>query len=414
MHFILAPGNIAKFAHLRQKYEEEKHVVLDVEPSRLGVPTFFGGTDVVRRNKQVAFLEKMYAILKMHLLKEEHITTDLERQLYVIASRAMIAACLYVQIQIGNSKRNSALYRIIEDSLGINAENFLDDEDKEACFLTAKRLFLSTDNSFEVANILLIKEELQPFSEREWDKFSKFLVEICPKKADHNQYTNFPVISITQPLFGTAFSYVGATVGVVLAEGISNSTSAIGPRVQLTALIGSTLLILSPAGTTGAALFAPMIATKLLNSFCTISIGHVMGTAAKFLGQGVGISVGLPFDLAYNILWSVCSVISHRYSKESQYAAIDGIRLFDGTMIIAGIPLQLISDHEMPAGYTKKVLQITDQGEIHIDGEEIINPHAPMQLPEEVLSELERQSMNVGKSQQDIEINQESAAAVSL
>ncbi|QMT59695.1 hypothetical protein [Legionella sp. PC997] len=390
MHFILTPGRIEKFNRLRKTYEEEKHVDLNEKPSMIGTPIFFGGTDVLSRNKQVSFLEKVNAVLKIHLLREQDIKTPAQRQVYIIAARFMIAASLYVQSQIGSSKRNSALYRIIENNLGVTDENFLDEEDKETCYLTAERL-IKTPHALEHANVFLEKEGLKPFSEREWKQFADYLGEMCHKKEVPEQIKKFPVISITQPLFGAAFAYVGATVGVVLAEGATNSTTAISPRVKLTALVGSTLLIFSPAGATGVALFAPVIATKLFTSFCTISLAHLMGTAAGYLGQGVGIGVGFPFDAAYNLLWSICSLISRHYSKTPELAPIDGIRIVDGATIMAGIPIQWVAENALPEGCTKKIVEITEEGEIRIEGEEIKDSQTPMQIPPEVIEELKKQ-----------------------
>ncbi len=407
MHFILAPGCIAKFDQLRNAYETEKHVDLNEKPSMIGKPIFFGGTDVVSRNMQVTFLEKVKAVLKIHLLHEQEIKTPEQRQVYIIAARFMIAACLYVQSQIGSSKRNSALYRIIEDNLGITAENYLDDEDKETCYLTAERL-IKTPHALEHANAALEKDGLKPFTEKEWKQFTEFLKEMCHKKEATDQITKFPVISMTQPLFGAAFAYVGATVGVVVAEGVSNSTTAISPRVQLTALVGSTLLVFSPAGTTGVALFAPVIATKLFTSFCTISLAHLMGTAAGYLGQGVGIGVGLPFDAAYNLLWSICSLISNYYSKTPTLAPIDGIRIVDGATIIAGIPIQLVSENALPEGCTKKILEITEEGEIRIEGEEVKDTKKPMQIPPEVIEELKKQLAIRTQTHESTAVQQES------
>lgn len=393
MHFILAPGSIAPFDNLRKTYESEKHLDLNTKPSMIGLPLFFGGTDVISRNKQINFLEKIKAVLKIHLLSEEQIKTIPQRQAYIIAARLMIAACLYVQSQIISSKRNSVLYRIIDDNLGITSENFLDDEDKETCYLAANRL-IKTPNALEHANIALEKEGLTPFTEKEWSQFCLFLNEMCHKKEvdeSKDTYNRFPITSLTKPLFGAAFSYIGATIGVVLAEGASNSTSAISPRLQLTALVGSTLLVLTPSGTTGVALFAPVIAAKLLTSFCTISIAHAMGTAAGFLGQGVGIGVGLPFDAAYNLLTSICSLISQYYQTTPHLARIDGIRITDGATIIAGIPVQIIPEDTLPIGYTKKILEITEEGEIRIEGEEVKSLDTPMQIPGGVLEDFKKE-----------------------
>lgn len=181
MHFILTPGCIAKFDNLRKAYEAEKHVDLNEKPSMIGKPIFFGGTDVVSRNKQVSFLEKVNSVLKIHLLHEQDIKTPAQRQVYIIAARFMMAACLYVQSQIGSSKRNSALYRLTEDNLGITVDNFLDDEDKETCYLTAARL-IKTPHALEHANVVLEKDGLKPFTEKEWKQFADFLNEMCQKK----------------------------------------------------------------------------------------------------------------------------------------------------------------------------------------------------------------------------------------
>lgn len=406
MHFILAPGCIVKFDNLRKTYEAEKKVDLNEKPSIIGTPIFFGGTDVVSRNKQISFLEKVKVLLKIHLLNEKDIKTPAERQVYNIATRFMLAACLYVQSQIGSSKRNSVLYRIIDDNLGITAENYLDDEDKETCFLTAERL-IKTPNALEHTNVALEKNGFRPFSEKEWKEFTAFLKEMTRTKEAKDQFTNFPVISITQPFFGTTLAYAGATVGVVLAEGISNSTSAVSPRVQLTALVGSTLLVFSPAGPTGVALLAPVIATKLFTSFCTISLAHVMSTAGGYLGQGIGIGVGLPFDAAYNLLWSICSLISRYYSKSSQLAPIDGIRIVDGAIIVSGIPIQLVPENALPPGCTKKILEITEGGEIRIEGEEIKDSEKPVHIPPEIIEELKKQLEARAKTQESTEVQQE-------
>ncbi|KTD41969.1 hypothetical protein [Legionella parisiensis] len=407
MHFILAPGRIAKFDNLRKTYEAEKKIDLNEKPSIISTPIFFGGTDVVSRNKQISFLEKVKVLLKIHLINEEDIKTPIQRQVYIIATRFMIAACLYVESQIGSSKRNSVLYRIIEDNLGITSENYLDDEDKETCLLTAERI-IKTPNAFEHANAALEKNGLRPFSEKDWKEFTEFLKGMSRTKETKDQFTNFPVISLTQPFFGTALAYAGATVGVVLAEGISNSTSAVSPRVQLTALVGSTLLVFSPAGPTGVALLAPVIATKLFTSFCTISLAHIMSTAGGYLGQGIGIGVGLPFDAAYNLLWSICSLINRYYSKPSQLAPIDGIRVVDGATIVSGIPIQLVPEDALPQGYTKKILEITDGGEIRIEGEEIKDSEKPVHIPPEVIEELKKQLAARTKALESSEVQQES------
>ncbi|HAU1853686.1 TPA: type IV secretion protein Dot, partial [Legionella pneumophila] len=75
MRYILPAGALTSLNFLRQDYKTEKQVDLDQPPSLIGVPTFFGGTDVVSRDKQTKFIKKMILVLRANLAKEEEITT---------------------------------------------------------------------------------------------------------------------------------------------------------------------------------------------------------------------------------------------------------------------------------------------------------------------------------------------------
>lgn len=137
MRFILTSDALQKFDNIRADYQKAKKVDIEKEPSMFGRPIYFGGTNVIERKRQIHFLEKIKLILGPNLLPVEQIKTPEQYQATIMANRVFVAACFYVQSQIMSSKRNSALYRLIDDYLSMTKENFLDDEDKELCLLAA-------------------------------------------------------------------------------------------------------------------------------------------------------------------------------------------------------------------------------------------------------------------------------------
>lgn len=387
MRFILSPGAIANLDSLRAEYQKIRNVDLDKEPSMIGLPTLFGGTNVKVRSIQVTFLEKMQIILQANLLKEEDIKTPEQWQANLTASRLMIAACLYVQDQISRPKNDSALYKLINSSLGVKDENYLDEEDKEACYFAANRVISSSKVALEDANATLVKAGRKPFSEKEWNDFSLYLEDKCQAKAD-NPYTNYPITSITQPLFGAAFSYTGVTIGFLGGDVISHSTNAMSPRSQLTALVGSTLLALGPAGPTGVALFAPVIAGKIISGYCSVSLAHVLGIAMGILGQGVGMIVGLPLDGAYQVIWRSSAAISHYYSKSNNSPERCGVRIADGMIVIYGIPIQVTPESQLPVDYKQHNIEIKSDGKVYIDGAYVEVPETGVQFSQSTINEL--------------------------
>lgn len=391
MRFILAPGSIAKLDSLRAEYTKIRKVDLDKDPSMIGLPTMFGGTNVKARSVQVTFLEKIKIILQANLLKEEDIKTPEQWQANLTASRVMIAACLYVQDQISRPKNDSALYRVIHNSLGINGENYFDDEDKEVCYLAANRLISSSKIALEDANSALKKAGKKPITEKEWSEFSKFLIGKCNETKVENPYTNYPITSITQPLFGAAFSYTGATIGFLGGNIVSQSSYLMPTRYKLTALIGTTLVVIGSAGPAGIALFVPVVADQLVTTFCRISLAHVLGVTLGLLGQGVGLGVGLPLDLAYRLLWNSASAISSYYSKGNNSPELSGVRIADGMVIVHGIPLQITPEDQLPEGYKKHAIEIKSDGTWYIDGKLNEVPEMSPQLPSEVIDELKEE-----------------------
>ncbi len=393
MRFILSPGSIAKLDALRAEYEKERNVNFDAPQPKIGMPIMFGGTDVIARRRQITFLEKMKLILQPNLLKDEDIKTPEQSLANLTASKLMIAACMYVQEQISRPKNDSALYRNIDSSLGITSSNYLDNEDLEDCYLAANRL-ISSPKALDKANAELKKAGKDPFSEKEWKEFSRY-IKARSKPKPENPYSNYPITSITQPLFGAAFSYTGATIGFLGGDVVANSTNALSPKFKLTALVGSTLLVFSP-GSMGVALFAPVIAGKVFTAFCSISLAHVLGVSMGILGQGVGMMVGLPLDLTYRLVWQLTAAINNYFSKGN--LDISGMRLKDGAIVMNGIAIQLTPVDEIP----EDALEVRDDGKMYKNGQEFEIPKTGMQLAPGLVDELKERL----KSNDDVQEEQ--------
>jgi hypothetical protein len=353
MRFILSTDALSHIGTLGERYNKQKVVKWT--------------TAVKTREAQISFLEKMHEILKANLLPEEEIQTPEQWQANLTASRVMLAACLYVQSQVRYPQKNSVLYCLINETLGVSKQNNLDTEDKELCNLVANRLVNSSQINLDDANLALRKAKMSVFTELEWKAFSDFLKSACSATKEKNPYTQFPFTSIAQPLIGTAFSYTGASIGHLMGRTISNSTKGMETRYKLTTFVGGSLLVLGPVGPTSFAIIAPIIAGELVNTFCSISLARIMGISMGLLGQGIGMSVGLPLDLAYHLIWNACSLISNRYSKNN-IPILTGLRIGDGMSVINGLEFKMIPEDEL---LTKeyKTLEIKEDGQVYLNEE---------------------------------------------
>ncbi|MFI4919166.1 MAG: type IV secretion protein Dot [Legionellales bacterium] len=374
MRFILTTGSLDTFDTLRDDYETKSGVKLNIQPSFFSRPRFLGGKDINERNAQITFLEKINQVLQPQLLKLEKINRVLQPQLLKVedritpaewqanltASRTMLAACLYVLAQLSGS---SDLYSIIKNKLGITVDNFLDKDDIECCCLAASR-YMNLDN----VNIALKEAAVEPISEKEWREFSKFLEDHCTVKKTAATDPSYPITSITRPLFGKVFACAGATIGILSGDVLSHSTKAMAAKYQLTAYVGSTIL-LGPLGPKGVALLAPIIANNLIGTFCNVSLGYALATSMNIVGQGVGIGAGLPLDLSYQLLWKACSLVGSVYNQSSKTPAVTGIRIADGVAVINGIVITLTPKT------SDELAELTKDNRtlIHVDFESVLN-----------------------------------------
>lgn len=384
MCYILPPNVLFNLDFVREKYQKEKEVDLNVSPPLLSKPVFFGGTDIVTRRAQIEFLEKIHNVLKANIFKEEEITTPAEFQANLTSARILLAATLFVREQISSSKRRSVLYRLLEDDLGITSTNYLDEEDEEICILAAKRLVTSSLSALDDANVALRNAGIKALTEKEWNDFKEYLCNKTIKKAPADLYAHYPITNVTQKLFGAAGSYTGATIGMLSGDVFSHSTNALSAKTKLTALVGGTLVVFGSAGPAGVALFAPAVAERLISAFCSISLAHILGLSMGFLGQGVGIGVGIPLDLAYRLIWTTCKTIGS-YSSKNQIPLLTGIRIADAMTIFNGIALEAIPFDRIPPELQQVSIEIVE-GRLLIDGKEVSVPETGRQLTVEQMA----------------------------
>jgi hypothetical protein len=365
MPFILNRNTLNNL-DFRKNYQDEKKVNLQKSPSLFGLPTLIGGTDLAKRKTQIAFLEKMRALLKINTYKEEQIRTTDEFYVNLDATRIMFAACLYVKDQItstyktGGPQGRSTLYTQINEGLCIvEGQNDLDENDRQVCFEAARRV-CATSNLDNI-NKTLKEAKLPSMSFKEWSKFINYL-NTNLKETEQNK-TEFPITCITQKFFGITGTYVGASIGYVVGDVISRSTSTLTTKTKLTALIGGALVTCNYVGpTAGLAIFAPAIAEQLINAFLRITLAHGLSVTMSALGQGVGTAVGLPLDLTLKAFIALA-----HYSFSSR-KSLTGIRLCDGKFVVEGVLLEEQPENELST--SNQQINIEIQGEqLYINGE---------------------------------------------
>lgn len=388
MRYILTDRLIKEIDDLRYKYQTEKKVNLNEEPSRFGMPTLFGGTDVITRRNQINFLDKIVQCTSQQLKPQEDIKTAESYQGYFTSAKLLLSACLYVLDQIKGSKRNSALYRIIEDALGITKEHYLDDEDKLHCFMTARRI-LNDSSFFDKYNDLLKDQDADLFTEKEWDDFKSFVNKSCDNYESLQHTTSYPFTSVTDPAFTLAFQTVGLTLGCMASETFRTSTFINAPKGKLTAcVVGG--LVFAGNSPLSVSILAPVIVERMLSFFCTISFAQLLSMGMGFIGKGIGIGVGVPLDLAFKASKKATNLVGGLYFKEPNAPKLTGFNL-QGGLMIQGAAIKIQPLQPLKIQTVQPDLRIDESGAILINGtnaEELIKG---LELPKPMRLELTRQ-----------------------
>jgi hypothetical protein len=296
----------------------------------------------------------------------------------LMASRILIAAGLYIQSQVN---ANSALRRLINECFGVTDANYLDEEDQKICYQTAAELINSPD-ALTHLNSELWTLSKRTFSKEEWEKFVTFIKKQELTIMDHKPQNHYPVTTLIQPLFKSAFEYVGTTIGWVVAETVNSSSPILSPQVQLSSFTHSLVLgaSLGVVGSSGTAILASAVGAKIVHNFCKTNLPNLSGTALGCVGKGTGLLLGLPFDLAYNFFRITKEMIVQCTKNTSDPLCLSGIQIADGVVVLRGNPMyfKLFPNIVLPQ-IENKSLQITKKGEIFMEKNQT-NLKEPMDL----------------------------------
>lgn len=392
MRYILSTGALARKYDFNEEYKKRTQIDLKNPPTPiqlpyllggfkvdLGLPTSLGGKNIKARTVQISFFDKFRALLIHKLIQNDEIKTTKQSPSGLTASRVICGVGLYEQSQMSS---NSTFYKLIDDFLGVTETNYFDEEDKQICFLAAYR-FIKTANAFEDAGVVLTEVGLEQFSEIEWNNFANFLSKYANNQVPETSYSYYPISSVTGPLFETAGSYTGATIGFLGGDVISQSTKLIPVKLQVTLGVSS-LLLLGPSGPMGVSLFSQVIASKLITTFCQFSMAHILATLMGLAGKCVGIGVGLPLDMAYILLSKACAIIGN-YNATANCTT--GIRICDGKAIIGGCVLEPATLSTDATDTPMNVIEIREDRLLYINNAQIEVPDSAT-LPPELLEEL--------------------------
>lgn len=370
MGYVFPTDAIAKLRQLRKNYEEREGIDLEQKPGFFGWPMLLGGTDISSRSQQLLFIEKIMAVLQPNLKDDEEITSQPQYEAKYTACKMTVAACLYIQSQIyptykARSAKNSDLYWLIDEALGLQAYNRMSKEDKIECYNTATRL-MKIAGAFEEANTSLAKAGLPPLTEKEWNEFESFVNKRSQISKSDYDFENWPCTSISKPLFGYIGSTIGMTSGILTANLFNSSSHLLPTHHYAAATVGNGIILLGIGSTLGAPFIAPIIASKLLDTFLQVFLAKSLHYAMQFFGEGIGVAIGVPLDYAYHFL---CQIYHSLYEYRGEKpAGLTGLRIIDGKQMVRGLIVESkpVKEEELTAGQKESAVFINKDGSFTI------------------------------------------------
>lgn len=327
---------IIKLLNIRPDYEQREGITLSKASQPYAVSRFFGATDVEARDRQIYFIEKMLIAFAKDLNPPEN---GFNKQKYLTALQMLVSLCFYTKSQIHSNYTSpysaSTLSQLIDEAMSLSELNVMDPESQACCLLTAEGLFKS-EHCLESLNACLKKQ----ITALEWRDFSNFVSTECGL-LDKKYVVNYPITSIMMPLVAVPSKIAGYTVGWVFGNWFGKSAALLSTHTAVAMTLGSGLVFLfGPSAALGAILITPALAGQLIETYCGISLGIIMGETMNLVGNGVGFTVGMPLDLAVKLLGKTCSVITDLYQNNPAYPQLTGISLSDGVSICEGKPIE--------------------------------------------------------------------------
>lgn len=329
MPFLLSDNFISQLTRLRVDYESATGVKLNKTSQPLAISCFFGAKDVESRHRQIAFIEQWFALLQKDLC-EGRSHDSLERmQCHVASLRVLVVVGLYINSKIEEtytlrSGASAVLEQLINKALGISSDNVMDHETKACCLLAAKR-YLAKPGRLQAIN----EGVRDPITETQWREFSRFITSqyaLLEKKYQRE----YPITAVTVPVCGKSLALAGYATGYVLGDMIAKTSELTPVRCAMTAIMGSCVVTI---GGPISAVSTMLIAGRILDIFCGISLAYVMGTSMEYVGKGVGVGVGLPLDIACKLLQTTRGLLEQAYRGDVK---LSGLSLINGHQVIKG------------------------------------------------------------------------------
>ena len=333
MPFVLSENFITQLSNLRENYEKEAGVKLDRASQPYSISLFFGAKDVDSRKKQIVLMEQWVQVFCPDPSNPPLLDTKEALLEYITALRVLMAVGFFIKFQIDGtysfgSGGSTLMERLIHQAMGVSRTNVLDEETWACCLLAAKR-FLGTDGCFERVNARL----KTPFTERQWVDFTEFVTTQC-NLMDGKFKSYYPITTVMMSAVSRPLELVGSATGYLVANVLVKSTSFQPVRYALTAMIGSGVFLLTgPTTNVGVLVLVPAITGQAIDFLCGASLAWTMGTALRWVGQGVGMGVGVPLDVSKRLLYQTCSLFESTPEKDP---TLRGMVLVDGHTVVDG------------------------------------------------------------------------------
>jgi hypothetical protein len=407
MPFILPDDFSKKLKTLRQDYENNAHTKLSPDSQPYAISRFFG-RDIYNRNKQIAFIEKMYQVLfsQFQIDKIGNLTLKDDHELheYIIASRILIAAIIYIKSQISDTywtryrNNHSVLFSLLDETLALHKGNIIDEVTHD-CIINTTKEFMQKKIIVGSSDILTIELE-SLVSDPEWKDFTKFI----ENKQTRTQQTHYPITGVLMPLVAKPFEWAGIASGYTLGEIVAGSTviqRTVMPKLTTTVsdaiFTAASLTGGGPVGM-GVMFLAPRSAALLLRRYSGVSLASILGYVMSLIGQGIGWAIGRPLDALFQLS---CYALTSLFNQNDPTCPISGYNLVNGFYYFRGMKMEIIKDNAAENTQIKPIqLNFIQNGfQITIDDDTALVPferHNMSKKEQELLDKLETDMIEKG------------------
>ncbi|WP_019217289.1 hypothetical protein [Legionella tunisiensis] len=147
-------------------------------------------------------------------------------------------------------------------------------------------------------------------------------------------------------------------------------------RYTLTAALGGGVyLAVGSSASACMIVLVPAVASRILDTFCGLSLAFVMGKSLRIVGEGVGLGIGIPLDISCQLLGEAIGEITALYHYSKSREKPSGISLVDRRLIQDGIDVMLVNLSHIPSQLTlehKEHLTQFEMGEFELGENEVI------------------------------------------